>query len=111
MPWVSNRLLSSGFSGTVVWQIHFITGAPSATAPARFAGAEYNSQPVPRQWVLVRASDGAVLASGQDSPTITLWVSVVNPIYGPTLEANTAYVLCVKNQNGDGGEMFMDLVL
>ncbi len=105
-----NRILSDGFSGTNIWRVDFITGGTS-TRPARFQAAEYNSQPVPRRWALARVSDGMVVASGQDSPTITVWMSVVDPLYGPTLMANTAYALFVKNQNGDGGQMSLDLIL
>lgn len=105
-----NRILSDGFSGTNIWRVDFITGGTS-TRPARFQAAEYNSQPTPRQWALSRASDGMVVASGQDSPTITVWMSVVDPLYGPTLMADTAYALFVRNQNGDGGQMSLDLIL
>ncbi len=112
ISWVGgiNRIVSLGFAGTNVWEVDFTTGGPS-TRPARFQAAEYNSQPVPRKWALVRVSDGMVVASGQDSPTITVWMSVVNPLYGPTLMANTAYALFVRNQNGDGGQMSLDLIL
>jgi len=104
------RVPSAGFSGATIWHVGFTTGGPSSR-PARLQAAEYNSQPVPRQWALVRVADGLVVASGQDSPTFTVWMSVVNPMYGPTLQANTAYMLFVKNQNGDGGQMSVDLIL
>jgi len=105
------RVVSVGFSGATIWHVGFTTGAPSSR-PARLQVAEYApAQPSPRQWVLVRVVDGLVVASGQDSPTITVWMSVVNPMYGPTLQANTAYMLFVKNQNGDGGQMSVDLIL
>jgi len=86
------RVLSAGFSGDVVWHVGFTTGGPSSR-PARLQVAEYApAQPSPRQWVLIRVVDGFVVASGQDSPTFTVWMSVVNPMYGPTLQANTAYI-------------------
>ena len=105
-----NRILSQGFAGTNIWQVSFTTGGPS-TRPARLQAAEYESQTAMRQWAIARVSDGMVVASGQDSPTFAPWVSVGNPIYGPTLEVNTAYALFVRNQNGDGGQMSLDLIL
>lgn len=96
----------------------FSTGATPITArDLRLQAAEYGGNPTPRIALLIRNSDGAVLAT-QMGTTVTQWMSFVKKVSTlfyvapPVLEVNTDYSWVVYNQSGAGpSTLFVDFYI